>query len=317
MSFMDLSIIIINWNSVDYLNRCLETIYANTKGINFEVIVVDNASFDGSGEFLATHYPKVKFMQNQKNTGFANANNLGFKHSIGDNILFLNPDTEIAGPAIAQLLHYLKSAINVGAIGCKLLNTDGSIQTTCIKAFPTILYYLLDSDFLLLRFPGWKVWGVRPLFFYRGTPEPVEVVTGACLMVKRTVFESVGMFSSEYFMYGEDVDLCYKLHKFGRTNYYNGGVSIIHHGGKSAEQTNFKQFNTIHKRKSGLIYFKKFHGSFAGILYVLTMGLSSAMRLFLISITCPFIFFKIDRGRVKMICQKWLTILKWSLRLYG
>src|SRR5437762_3548719 len=133
---MDLSIIIVNWNSKDYLRKCLKSIYANTHGIDFEIIVVDNASFDGSGELLAQDFPKVRFVQSHTNLGFARANNLGFGNSTGRNVLFLNPDTEAVGGALNELLQRLQRLPNAGVVGCKLLNTDGSMQTSCLQSYP-------------------------------------------------------------------------------------------------------------------------------------------------------------------------------------
>jgi hypothetical protein len=313
MSSIDLSIIIINWNSVNYLTKCLETIYANTKGIDFEVIVVDNASFDGSGEFLAVRYPEIKFIQNKINQGFGNANNMGVNHSNGKYILFLNPDTEILGPSLITLLEFLKANPKAGAVGGRLFNTDGSLQTTSVQSFPTIMNQMLATDYLIRRFPGWEMWGVRPLFLDTGGPQPVQVVTGACLMVERNIFESVGMFSREYFMYGEDMDLCFKLYKAGRINYYIGYAHILHHGGKSADQASFSQFNTVHKRESIRIFLKKFKGPYVATLFTLTSGLAAVVRLILIFLSSPFAFLSRRGCRLKTTFQKWLTVLKWSI----
>jgi N-acetylglucosaminyl-diphospho-decaprenol L-rhamnosyltransferase len=309
---MELSIIIVNWNSLEYLKKCLDSIYSQTPGIDFEIVVVDNASFDGSGQYLKTHFPEVKFIQNKTNRGFGSANNEGFRHSVGEYILFLNPDTEVIGPAINTMLEFLKITPEAGGVGCKLQNTDGSLQTTCIQAFPTILNQMLDTDSLILRFPRWKLWGVKPLFFYSGNPEPVEVVTGACLMVKRCVFQSVGMFSSEYFMYGEDLDLCFKLVLAGRKNYYHGNAYIIHHGGKSADQASFSQFNTVHKRESVRIFFQKFRSPFQAQLYTMTTAFSAFIRLILIVFSSPWACLTRRGTALGTAFRKWSTVLKWS-----
>ncbi len=311
---MDLSIIIVNWNSANYLRKCLETVFANIHGLDFEVIVVDNASYDGCGEILETYFPTVKFVQSAKNLGFAGANNLGFNHSSGENLLFLNPDTEVLGSAIQDMLHVLRTIPDAGAVGCRLLNTDGSLQTTCIQPFPTLLNQMLDTDFLILRFPSWKIWGVRPLFFGSDHAETVEVVTGACLLVRRSDFEKAGIFSSDYFMYGEDIDLCFKLVRSGQRNYYQGGASIVHHGGKSADQASFSHFNAVHKRDSVRIFFCKFRGPFQAHLYTFTTGLSAVARLIVILLSSPGAFLTRRRKRLGVTFKKWMTVLKWSLR---
>ena len=125
----DLSILIVNWNSVAFLRACLESIHANTKDIQFEVVVVDNASHDGCEQMLATEFGSIRFIQSGSNLGFARANNLAFQASSGRNVLFLNPDTEVIGFALERLVRFLDENPRAGIVGPKLLNSDGSIQT--------------------------------------------------------------------------------------------------------------------------------------------------------------------------------------------
>ena len=161
---VDLSIIIVNWNSKDYLLKAIASVEAETKGIEFEVVVIDGGSFDGCDEMLQQSYPHVVFIQSDKNIGFAKANNEAFKVSRGRNILFLNPDTEVEGLAIKTLYDQLNALPNVGIVGPKLLNSDRSLQESCIRAFPTILNQVLESDMLRNLFPKAALWGMRPLY---------------------------------------------------------------------------------------------------------------------------------------------------------
>src|SRR5450432_96179 len=161
---MDLSIIIVNWNSVDFLRGCLVSICQPPQSISLEVIVVDNASYDGCDSMLAREFPRVRFIQSHENIGFARACNLGHQHSAGRILLFLNPDTKIVGNALADLVSGLDSLPDAGAIGCKLLNADGTLQKSCIQSFPTILNQCLDSEALRSRFPRSRLWGMAPLF---------------------------------------------------------------------------------------------------------------------------------------------------------
>ena len=133
---MDLSIIIVNWNSKDYLHKAIASVEADTKGIDFEVVVIDGGSFDGSAEMLRQDYPHVVFIQSDKNLGFAKANNEAFKVSRGRILLFLNPDTEVEGHAITTLYDQLNVLPDAGIVGPKLLNSDRSIQQSCIRASP-------------------------------------------------------------------------------------------------------------------------------------------------------------------------------------
>ena len=208
---MDLSIIIVNWNSVEFLKKCLASVKAGTKGLDYEIIVIDSASFDGCGEMLQKLYSDVVFIQSQDNVGFAQANNVAFEKSCGRNILFLNPDTEVDDSAINTIYNYLEKLPNAGALGCKLLNTDRTIQTSCIQSFPTILNQMLDSECLRARMPESSLWGNAALFSHSQEPSLVDAISGACIMMGRNVFEQIGKFSQDYFMYTEDVDLCYKV----------------------------------------------------------------------------------------------------------
>ena len=212
---MDLSIVIVNWNSADYLRQCLRSIHETVKNLNYEVIVIDNASFDGSEAIIKQEFPSVRFIQSNKNLGFARANNEAFKASSGHSILFLNPDTEVLGDAIEILHGQLRRLPRAGAVGPTLLNSDMTMQTSCIQPFPTICNQALDMEVLRGRFPRLKLWGMQALYSDSDIPAVVEVISGACLMVRREVFENIGMFSTDYFMYTEDIDLCYKIRTAG------------------------------------------------------------------------------------------------------
>jgi hypothetical protein len=312
---MDLSIIIVNWNSAHYVRKCLEGIYSQTRGIDFEVIVVDNASYDRCAQIVNNEFPGVKFVQSSKNLGFAGANNLGFNYSSGKNLLFLNPDTEIIGPAINVMLSHLQSIPNAGAIGCKLLNPNGSVQTSCIQSFPTILNQMLDTDYLILRFPGWKIWGVRPLFFYHGKPQTVEVISGACMMIRRDVFEKINLFSTDYFMYSEDVDLCHKINESGYEIYYVGDAEMIHHGGGSSRHKHDNNFGIVLTRESKFKFFSKTKGKTYALLYKVSMTFVSLARLMVLLLLSPWLVFTTKRNTLYHTLRKWEKILRWSLGL--
>lgn len=310
---MDLSIIIVNWNSANYVRKCLKSIYAQTKNIDFEVIVVDNASYDGCDEILNREFPDTKFVQSDENLGFAGANNLGFNHSLGRNLLFLNPDTEVIGPAINVLSSSLESIHDAGALGCRLLNTDLSVQTSCIQPFPTVLNQVLDIEFVKLRFPSVEFWGVNPLFVNNGKPEKVQAISGACVMTKRHVFEKIGMFSTDYFMYAEDIDLCYNIQRAGYSVYFINEATVIHHGGCSSRQTKVNNLNDILKRESISRFIKKNNGKLSSFTYRGSMTLASIVRLGVMVVLMPFaiMFHRRDSLYPKLI--KWKKVLSWSL----
>src|SRR5579872_7241306 len=215
---MELSIICVNWNSVDYLRECIASVYEFTRDISFEIIVVDNASSQEGVDALKEKFPEVTLIKSAKNLGFAGANNLGFRRSSGAYVLLLNPDTKLISPAINVMLEHMKSLTDAGIVGCKLLNTDLSVQLTAIQKFPTILNQVFDLEYLQLRWPRCPLWEIAPLFSTSVKVIKVEVISGACMLLRRQVFQQVGMFSEEYFMYAEDIDLNYKVKSAGFTN---------------------------------------------------------------------------------------------------
>ena len=270
---MCLSIIIVNWNSTEYARECIRSVYEHCTGLLFEIIVVDNASPDGDVDALKQEFPAILLLKNCDNLGFSRANNLGVRRSSGEYILFLNPDTKLLGPSINIMLTSLALLPDAGAIGCRLLNEDLSVQTSCIQAFPTILNQALDAEVLRRRWPSSRLWGIAPLTSAFPAPAPVQVVSGACLMIRRYVFEKVGMFSEDYFMYAEDLDLCQQIVRAGYRNYYIGAASVIHYGGRSS----MPHSATVMKWSAILRYFEKNRGrAYASLFRLVIAGVASA-----------------------------------------
>lgn len=310
---MDLSIIIVNWNSKDYLFECIASIKAETDGIEAEVIVIDSGSFDGCEEMLRESYSQVQFIQCDKNVGFAKANNLAFEVSQGENILFLNPDTIIIPPAIRTLYQNLRSLPSSGAVGPKLLNRDGSVQITCVRCFPTILNQFLESDVLRRWFPQSRLWGMAPLFQEIQRPCEVDAVSGACLMIKRSAFESIGMFSTDYFMYSEDIDICYKLRLAGWKTFYVPTAVVVHYGGESSSKSAINVFSTVMMLESRWRYFMKTHSRWYCWLYRLSIFIASMARIAGVVFLWPFGVLFGQVARLESVRIKWTARLFWSL----
>lgn len=310
---MDLSIICVNWNSVDYLRECISSIYANTHELSFEIIVVDNASPQGGVETLKEQFSAITIIKSPTNVGFAAANNLGFKHSSGAYVLFLNPDTELIGPTINTLFQYMKSLPDAGIVGCKMLNTDRSVQITSIQKFPTILNQVLNAEILQRRWPNCPLWAIAPLFADDVKIIKVEVIPGACMLMRRAVFEQVGMFSEEYFMYAEDLDLNYKLKCAGYTNYYVGEAVIIHHGGRSSSKQKVSQWATIMKYRAMTRYYRKTRGRLYEAMYRTAMGCVALGRLTLLALLYPFGDLIWDKQSLQNASEKWRAVLKWAI----
>jgi N-acetylglucosaminyl-diphospho-decaprenol L-rhamnosyltransferase len=313
---MDVSIIFVNWNSVGFLKEAVSSIYQFTHAIQFEIIVVDNASAEPGLEGLIGDFPSIKLIRSPENLGFSRANNLGFENSSGKYLLFLNPDTKLTTPAINIMLKAIEQLPDAGALGCKLLNTDLSLQTSCVQPFPSIWNQITDTDYVQDR---WLQRVVSSAFETdRGEQSVigVEMVSGACLMIERSAFAKAGMFSDEYFMYADDLDLCFKLSELGRRNYFVPAAVVIHHGGKSAGRkvrgwAVMAKFNSISK------FFRKTRGPVYAGCYRLAMGVVAAVRLVILSIML--LTSSLIRGRqsIKGSMVKWSAVLRWSAGLSG
>lgn len=300
----DLSIVIVNWNSTAYLLECLESIYAQTNEGAFEIIVVDNASPEGDIGIVKERYSDVILIESPVNLGFAGANNLGFRASRGEYVVFLNPDTVLINPAFDLMLQHARSLPSLGAAGCTLLNEDHSVQTSAIQTFPTILNQLLDLDVLRNLFPACRLWNVAPLFASSTEPSRVEVISGACVMFRREVFAQIGQFSEEYFMYAEDLDLCYKAARAGFSNYYIPQGQIVHYGGKSSA----RRMAVLMKWNSILQYVVKHRGYVYQFVFRMAMACSALVRLVML-----IALFVVSRGIHRNSARA--TLLKWWLIL--
>jgi GT2 family glycosyltransferase len=310
---LDLSIIIINWKSVDLLRQCLRSLDDNLAGISSEILVIDNASYDGCAEMVASEFSSVTFFQSDKNLGFAAANNLCAEHGAGRNVLFLNPDTEILGAALQNMLACLDSIKDAGAVGPKLLNSDGSLQVTCLQPFPSIVNQLVGAARLQAMFPRWSVWGNHVLFRDSSRPQPVEGVVGACMMMRKRAFMDVGGFHTGYFMYAEDMDLCYKLKKVGRTNYYVGTASVIHHGGSSSNRQADPHFSTIVMRDSIQSFMRIHRGPVYATFFRSLTALAALVRMGLLTVPLLLPIAAGRRRQLRHSFDKWLRVFRWAL----
>jgi GT2 family glycosyltransferase len=309
---MDLSIIIVNWNSKEFVRRCLHSLERFCPAASPEIIVVDGASYDGCDAMLRAEFPRVVFVQSPTNVGFGRANNLGARHATRSNLLLLNPDTEFIENALTPMLEQLARLPRPGAVGCRLLNADRSVQTSCVQSFPTVLNQLLDSDFLRALFPRSSLWGMTPLFAPGPEAVAAEAISGACVLVQRTWFEAVGGFTDSYFMYGEDLDLSFKLQRAGRINYHLPATKLVHLGGGSSRQA-ASNFSTVMMRQSVLQFIRQHRGAASAAAFRTSTAVAAVTRLLLIG---PLLLF--GRRVVRHgpdSWRKWTAILRWALGL--
>ena len=296
-----LSIVIVNWNSKDYLRKCLASIDQHASELKPQIIVVDGASFDGCEKMLSTEFPSVTFIQSGENIGFGRCNNLGAQQADGERLLLLNPDTEIEPDALQNLLTTHEALGPNAMLGARLLNTDGSLQTTSVHAAPTPLNQALGSEFLMKLFPKSSLWGTYEAY-HSNTPTSVEAISGACMLLSTSLFQKVVGFTSSYFMYAEDMDLCLKIRRVGGSVNYCPSAAITHHGGASSS-AQYSQFSTIKLRESVYHYMLLNHGIIVAQRYKFTQSLSAIFRL-------PIVFVYSMHNNAPL--KKWATVLSWA-----
>jgi GT2 family glycosyltransferase len=255
---LDVSIIIVNWNTNDLLQNCLQSTLKQAGDLDYEIIVVDNASSDGSGEMVKQKFPQVKLIENTENRGFAAANNQGMAIAQGRYVLLLNSDTVILDNAIAKTVAFADNHPEAAVVGCRVLNPDRTLQPTCFM-FPSVLNMFLWSTYLSKLFPKSKFFGRERMTWWNRTDvRDVDVVTGCFMLVRQEAIKQVGMMDERFFVYGEETDWCYRLQKAGWRILFTPNAHIIHLGGASSEQ--IKSEMVLQLRASILLFLKKHKG---------------------------------------------------------
>ena len=273
---MDLSIVIVNWNTRDLLARCLESVLDNVrmlKGLNTETFVVDNTSTDGSAPMVRQQFPWVYLIENTKNLGFAGGNNQAIRQSTGRYVLLLNPDTEVMPDALERLVHFMEVHPQAGAVGARILNPDGTLQTSCYP-MPTLsreFWRLFHLDVL------WPYGSYHMTDWHTEESREIDVLLGACLLLRRTALDQVGLLDENYFIYSEEVDLCYRLQKANWRLYWVPQAQVVHYGGQSTQQVAAEMF--MHLYKSKLVFIRKHYGWLAGQVYKLILLTIALVRL--------------------------------------
>jgi len=292
----DLSIVVVNWNTRDHLERCLRSIErssSTTSSPAVEVIVVDNASSDGSQAMVRASFPSVHLIANATNLGFTAANNQGLRHARGRYLMLLNPDTEVLDDALAAMVRYLDDHPDVGVVGPRLLNPDGTAQSSR-RRFPTLATTFIESTVLQRYLPNHPLLR-RYYVLDRSDDETQEVdwLVGACLAVRREAVEEVGLLDEGFFMYSEELDWCRRIVGAGWKIVYLPTARVVHWGGASSERDVLHRH--IYFQDSKCRYVARYHGVWA----------SRALRLFLFG---TYMFQLLEEG------AKWLLGHKRPLR---
>lgn len=231
---IELSIVIVSYNTKDLLKDCIESIYKNSKDLSFEIIVVDNNSSDGSADLVSNNFKDVILIKNSQNLGFSKANNIGIKKTSGDFILFLNSDTLVKENTLRHMLDFMKIHQDVGASTCKLLMPNGKIDDASHRGFPTPWNSFCHFSGLSKILPKTKLFGGYNLTYldFNKTHE-IDALAGAFMLVRRSAGEKVRWWDEDYFFYGEDIDFCFMLKQNNWKIYYVPEVSILHYKGVS------------------------------------------------------------------------------------
>ncbi|MFA4967502.1 MAG: glycosyltransferase family 2 protein [Candidatus Margulisiibacteriota bacterium] len=260
---MDLSVCIVNYNARTMLENCLRSIIDNANSLIYEIIVVDNASEDGSKEMVRQKYPQVKLMANDRNQGFAKASNQAIKVSSGSYVVLLNNDMVLSNNAFELMVEKLKSDAKIGALTCKIFEKDGkTVQRNC-RAFPSLIGTMFGRASLLSRlFPNNPVTRKNLLSDWDyNSPRSVDWVSGACLMVRKEIIDKVGLLDENFFIYWEDTDWCRRIRDKGWEIWFLPQGRMIHFTGSGGGQRSLwvESFTIYHLHRGAFYYFKKHH----------------------------------------------------------
>lgn len=279
---VDLSIVIVAFNDREVLLPCLESIRESSPAVSYEVIVVDNGSKDGSIEKVQARFPETRIIHAGYNSGYAGGNNIGFHHSRGEYILFLNPDTLTHEGALDELVRFARNKPDCGAVGPNVRNRDGSLQISCWKKKNLLNYVYMT--FLLYRIPGLSQWlgeGGYTLSDFEHEMR-VDSVSGCCFLCPRQVLETTGGFDEEYFIYCEEIDLCERIRNHGYAIYYTPSSVITHLGGATTVKN--QTWFLIQAEKSRRRFFKKHRTAFEEFIVRSLMFIVALRRWFFYSI---------------------------------
>jgi len=254
---VEISIVTVSFNGREYLRRCLRSLLKHTRGLEYEVVVVDNASQDGSADMVAAEFPSVRLLRRSSNAGLSTALNQGIRLSGGEMTVLLNPDVELRDNPFPAMARYLRDHPEVGILAPRILDDDGSLQLSC-RRFPTFSVVFFNRYSLLTRLFPRNPLSTRYLmtdFDHSGAAE-VDWLSLACWMAPRRLFDEVGFLDEGYFLYNEDVDFCQRVHRAGRKVVYFPEVSVVHRIGGST--SSLPSRSVIERHRSMWRYYRKY-----------------------------------------------------------
>ena len=296
---MKLSVVIVNYNVKYFLEQCLHSLEQAAMGIDHEVIVIDNASTDGSTEYITARFPKVKWMACRENNGFSKGNNIAIAHAKGEYILMLNPDTIVTKEAIEGCIAFMDNNADAGACGVYMLRTDGTFAPESRRALPTPFVAFCKMSGLSNLFPKSRTFG-RYYMQYLDKEEtnPIEIISGAYMMLRHKTIKKTGALDEDFFMYGEDIDLSYRILKGGYRNYYLP-LRILHYKGESTNKSSYRYVHTFYRAMQ--LFFKK-HYSHYSLIVSLPINIAIWTRALLAYVGNQFVHRKVTQETPSINC---------------
>ncbi|NLN98029.1 MAG: glycosyltransferase family 2 protein [Eubacteriaceae bacterium] len=277
---MDLSIIIVNYKTLELTDQCVRSIKeANMSDLSYEIILVDNASLDGSLEALKEAHPDCIFIENKENLGFSKANNQGLRIAKGRYLLLLNSDTIVETLTLKQCVAFLEHHSGVDVLGCKVVLEDGSLDPACKRSFPTpanSLYHFLG---LGKRFPKSRRFGEYNLTYVdEDSIFSVDCIMGAFMMMRREILNTVGYLDEDYFMYGEDIDWCYRMKQAGHQIIYYPKVKVFHYKKASGIGKRNPKVISAFYDSMGIFFKKHYHNQYSPLLTALVLSGTKVLK---------------------------------------
>ncbi len=275
----DVSIIIVSYNSMPFILQCIESINKYSENLTLQILVSDNGSSDDTVPSLGKSFPEVLVLKNEKNLGFAAANNRALAFATGRYVLFLNPDIILLEPVFKKMIEFFERHQDAGMLGCKLVNQDGSVQHSFFQTFPTLTNRFLEAVYIEKLFNKSSAQVIN-------TNHKVAAIVGACIFMRRDLILQIGGFDELFFMYCEDIDLSYSVQHLDYNIYFLGTLKLLHYcGASSAKKQSY--FEKVLTKESVYKYFLKHHGKIKAVLYKVLMLCASIFRLFILVTVVP------------------------------
>ena len=303
------SVIIVVWNAKKYVQECLASLHEYCRDVCYEVIIVDNASTDGTQQLVAEMFPAFKLICNSENLGFAKANNIGIAQSCGEYVCLVNSDVTFTNDCISPMVEYLDEHPNVGMLGPKMLGPEGKTARRSTMRFPTVWNNFSRALGLDLAFRKSRLFGGLLMSdFNHQTTTPVEVLNGWFVIVRRCAIERVGPLDPRFFMYGEDLDWCYRFRQMGEGVVFFADAEAIHYGGASSSNAPLRFY--LEQCYANWQYWQKHHNWFSQMAFLGTLALYHCVRL----LDCIFRYLfspgdrvdSLDNLKRNVICLRWV-----------